>query len=54
MVSLTFETDNAAFIDDGSEIPRILRAIADKVESGQWRGIVQDVNGNTIGEYSFE
>lgn len=62
MFSLTMKTDNAAFHegeDDEqlagtalpSEVARILREIAERVEAGDEQGPAVDVNGNTVGRY---
>lgn len=52
MFTLTFKTQNAAF-DSGVEVSRILREIADKVESDYSEGTAKDVNGNTVGEWKL-
>jgi hypothetical protein len=57
MLQIHFKTDNAAFDDmPGLEIARILRALADKLESATSaaNGPIHDVNGNRVGAYSFE
>ncbi len=49
-------TDNAAFEDD-SEIPRILRKIADDIDNGRDISMFQtilDANGNNVGRYGLE
>ncbi len=51
------EMDNAAFEKDteGSELARILRGLADKVDEcsmnseGPWEISLQDINGNKVG-----
>ena len=54
---LKIATDSAAFTDDGNdgknEISRILREIANKLESGCDGGPIRDVNGNKVGEWSM-
>ena len=52
MFKLQFETDNSAF-DDGAatEVARILRAIADRVEDGNFEGFATDNNGNSVGKF---
>lgn len=60
MVKIQFTTSNAALRadEDGRdvvneyEVARLLRGIADRVESGVFSGKVVDYNGNVIGEYS--
>jgi hypothetical protein len=56
--TLTIDTDNAAFESDWAmEVRRILKALVvgehgpryDKVA-----GVVRDVNGNTVGMWSYE
>jgi len=51
-VLIEFSTGNAAF-DDDAEVPRILRAIASKIEGGMSFGAVWDTNGNAVGKYRF-
>jgi hypothetical protein len=52
MFSLIIATDNAAFDDaEASETARILRAVADYLESGYLDGKARDANGNTVGEW---
>lgn len=56
MFKLNFETDNAAF--DGAHIAesaRILREIADKMESGAQvgGGPIRDINGNRVGHWEM-
>ena len=65
-MTLKIATDNAAFADGEGphEIARILRELADKVTSSDFRvdtfennynesGPVRDINGNTVGEWSL-
>jgi hypothetical protein len=54
MFSLEFTTDNAAF-DDGvaTETCRILREVARNIERGELEGMVRDVNGNTVGQFTL-
>lgn len=60
MFKLSFDTDNAAFDDMPElEIARILRDIANRVESGEVSGYhkalnVRDINGNVIGTFKFD
>lgn len=52
---LKFDTDSDAFADDPTiEIARILRHVADRVESGEDCGrylTVFDINGNDVGRF---
>lgn len=50
-MTITIKTDNAAFEDKGVELARILRRLADAMEStnGEYNGKLIDVNGNTVG-----
>jgi hypothetical protein len=50
-VVLSFETDNAAFEDNGEawETARILRDAADKVREGDLNFSLRDMNGNCVG-----
>lgn len=55
---LKFKTDNAAFADGSgeSEIARILRQLADKIEDGDRDDMqlsVYDMNGNLVGGCYF-
>jgi len=55
-VSLNIDCQNAAF-EDPSELPNILRALADKLEFGPnpSRSIpIRDSNGNRVGELEIE
>lgn len=56
MFSLRFDTGNAAFADGcgPTEAARILRHAANLAENGNVRGVLHDVNGNRIGEWSAE
>lgn len=59
---LTIKTGNAAFgerdtdtrdFDRRREIVRILRAVADRMESrDESFGSIQDINGNTVGNFN--
>lgn len=53
--SLTVGWDNAAFADGnaGAELARILRTVADRLESGDTAGTVKDYNGNTCGKFDL-
>jgi hypothetical protein len=54
MLRLYIETYNDAFTEDrNAEIARILRLIADKIESGSNAGKAFDVNGNNVGGYQI-
>jgi hypothetical protein len=52
--SLFFSMENAAFVDRpaSSEILRILNLVGDSVAKECYRGLVFDINGNRIGEFS--
>jgi hypothetical protein len=60
-MKIEFKTTNDAFCLDGmenfwtraEETVRILNEIILKVESCANKGIIQDINGNDIGEWSF-
>ena len=56
-IRIIIETDNAAFEDTGEEIEtaRILRDLADKVESGGLGDFnLMYINGNTVGQMDVE
>ena len=51
-ITIYMETDNAAFQDEGdaTEVARILRKLADRIESGGLGDFaLKDINGNTVG-----
>ncbi len=48
MFKLEIDTDNAAF-EDPSEVPRMLREAALKIEQGKTSGKLRDLNGNICG-----
>jgi N-acetylglutamate synthase-like GNAT family acetyltransferase len=49
-LTVKLRCDNEAFEEDlGSEVGRILRQVAERIESGDRDFSVQDANGNTIG-----
>lgn len=63
-MKIKFNTNNAAFKDpDGvkswddlykeREVTRILEIIIDKVNGGHRKGVIIDINGNKIGEWSL-
>ena len=52
MAEINFSTDNDAFAGEpATEICRILRQIARRIEHGEFTGGIVDANGNKIGEY---
>jgi len=51
---LVFEADNAAFDDGDHEMVRILRDVTERVEVGDYNGIIRDSKGNKVGEFSLE
>jgi len=56
--TLNIEMDNAAFLDDQSELARILRELADKIEDhvvvvGD-SFVARDVNGNRVGSLEIK
>lgn len=55
MFKMQIETDNAAFQDGaaGAETARILRLIADRLESGSTSGVALDYNGNKVGAWAL-
>lgn len=49
----SIKMDNAAFEDaPASELARILRAIAARVEAGDFDGKAVDANGNKVGSWA--
>ena len=54
---ITINMDNAAFEDLlGSELARILRDLADRIEDGDLadRIVLRDYNGNTVGQFEID
>jgi len=59
MLRLQIETDNAAFEGDAmrGEVARILRTVADRIESGEPTRLYQsvyDINGNACGTFRLK
>lgn len=59
-ISIEFNTDNAAFDDDCSfnedgmaEIRQILIKLSDRIRPDD-SGPIRDINGNTVGTWSWE
>lgn len=55
MFTLKIETGNSAF-DDGNaadEVARILRDVAYSLVSGTRTGVLHDVNGNLVGNFTL-
>lgn len=51
---LTMDTDNDAFADGAlPEVARILTDVARRVGEGSSAGTCRDINGNTVGEFTF-
>ena len=52
---IRIETGNDAFDQvEQSEVARILREVADKVEQGNSSGGILDANGNKVGQFGLE
>ena len=55
MLKLKIETDNQAFDQEGQEVARILRGLADRLENldklQECQLPLRDLNGNTVGYY---
>lgn len=60
MFTLKISTANAAFDDEGQEIARILRVIAEQVlDCGHYSAVkhsqpIRDINGNTVGKWELK
>lgn len=49
------DTSNAAFEDEASiEVARLLKDIINKLEHGQYKGAVRDINGNKVGSFQLK
>ena len=54
MLRVKIDTDNDAFAGDGaSEVARLLRLIAQRIEGGALDGSVRDINGNKCGSFDL-
>ena len=51
--TLAIESDNEAFAEAQSEVVRILRDVADQMESGTDCANIRDANGNTVGTFEL-
>jgi hypothetical protein len=59
MVTIKFETDNAAFRDgdqllDVWAVADVVKEIAKQIMDGYLKGDVRDLNGNIVGSYTVE
>ena len=52
-IKIEFDTDNAAFADHPNAHGLILRELALLIEENQ-SGPIHDINGNTIGAWSWD
>lgn len=54
MFGMELETSNAAFAGyPFDEVARILREVATRVEDGERRGVLRDINGNLVGSFNL-
>lgn len=58
MVKIEIRTGGAAFRNedetlDTTEIVRILRSAAQKIENGLEKGVFMDINGNSVGNFDI-
>lgn len=53
--TIKVKMDNAAFDEPGAELARILRDIAERIESGEVMAFTLfDVNGNAVGSFQVK
>lgn len=54
MITIKFETDNAAFQENPSEIRIILEELAFRIQNSKKgdEGTIRDTNGNTVGSWT--
>lgn len=53
-VIISIETVNAAFDEnEGNELARILKEIAEKLENGSQPELIRDINGNKVGKIEY-
>ena len=51
-ITIKIDTGNDAFIDDKmTEVDRLIEVATSKIRSGHRDGILQDINGNSVGNY---
>lgn len=48
------EDGNYALDSTGHEVRCLLKTISDKLASGESGGVLMDINGNRVGEWSYE
>lgn len=54
MFTLTIHTDNDSFTGDPTtEIARILREVADRLQNGEVVANLRDINGSHVGAYGL-
>ncbi len=60
-ITITIETDNAAFFSDEdendrntAEAGRIIHEIEDRIVRGHTEGTARDINGNTVARFHWE
>ena len=52
---LIIDIENDAFADEPmTEVSRILRATAERIEDGGIEATIRDLNGNTVGNYGIK
>jgi hypothetical protein len=59
MVKIEIQTGGSAFLNDDetldtTEIVRLLRKVATKIENGYESGAIMDINGNNVGSYDIK
>lgn len=52
--TITIQMDNAAFADEpATELARILRNLAERIEEGSTESRLRDINGNHVGQFTI-
>jgi hypothetical protein len=55
MFRLEIDTDNAAFFPWTTEVARLLRLAAERIDrNGSCEGYLKDINGNSVGCWSID
>jgi hypothetical protein len=55
-LKVEIDTDNAAFVDvieERDELKRIMDRVADRAACGETGGKCLDINGNTVGRWTY-
>ena len=51
--TVSIDCNNSAFDDGNTELARILRDLATRLDNGVTQAILKDINGNIVGQAEF-